>query len=628
MEIKNNNEFEVIVVGAGHAGCEAALASARAGAKTLLLTINLDTIAALPCNPSVGGQGKGQLVREIDALGGEMGIVADGTSIQRRRLNTRKGMAVQSNRFQSDKAGYVIRMTRSLMLQKNLRLLQAMVIDLHFINGNIAGVVTVSGEIFYAPVVILTTGTFLRGKIHIGEISFSAGRAGEPASDALGISIEKLGLPVMRFKTGTPPRIDANTVNFDSLEIQVSDPDTAPFSLWSKESEFGTKPCYLTRTNKETHRIIRENFGRSALFSGTIKGTGTRYCPSIEDKLSKYPEKDSHKVFLEPEGYYSHEIYLQGMSTSLPEDVQEAYVNTMAGLENARITRPGYAIEYDIVNPGDLYPTLMSKSIKNLFLAGQINGTSGYEEAGAQGILAGINAVATIKGKKPLILDADSSYLGLMVQEITTTGLREPYRVFTSRSPFRLNLRMSNAEDRLSEIGYSFGVVSEEKINIIRSRSDRMNEVQQRINEYTLTPTRLKELYPDLAEPMPQSRVSLASLLKRADVNIHKFESLIPGIASLDQMASVEVEARIKYEGYLAQQQKEFELRESMEKIELDDSFFDELPPALTYEAKMKILAVRPRTIGDLAHIPGVRASDVAVTAMTIRKRMRNGKNQ
>ena len=622
------NEFQVIVVGAGHAGCEAALATARAGVKTLLLTINLDTIAALPCNPSVGGQGKGQLVREIDALGGEMGIVADETSIQRRRLNTRKGIVVQSNRFQSDKNGYIRRMTQSLMLQPNLKLLQAMATDLYFDNGNIAGVVTVSGEIFYAPVVILTTGTFLRGKIHIGEISYSAGRAGEPAADALGSSIEKLGLPVKRFKTGTPPRVDVNTVNFEGLEEQVTDPDTAPFSLWSGESEFESRPCYLTRTNPETHRIIRENFGRSALFSGNIKGTGTRYCPSIEDKISKYPDKDSHKVFLEPEGYYSHEIYLQGMSTSLPEEVQEAYVNSIKGLENARITRPGYAIEYDIVDPGDLYPTLMSRSIKNLFLAGQINGTSGYEEAGAQGILAGINAAAVIKGNKPLILDADSSYLGLMVQEITMTSLKEPYRVFTSRSPFRLNLRMSNAEQRLSEIAYSYDVMPENKMTVIRERNSKIEFVKQRLQEYTLTPTKLQDTFPELANPLPASSVTLAQLLKRSEVSIDRFKDVITEITSLDSMAKTEVEAQIKYEGYLAQQQKEFELRESMEKIVLDDSFFNDLPPALTYEAKVKILAARPHTIGDLAHIPGVRASDVAVTAMTIRKRMRNDQNK
>lgn len=614
----------MIVVGAGHAGCEAALASARAGLKTLLLTINLDTLAALPCNPSIGGQGKGQLVREIDALGGEMGIVADETSIQRRRLNTRKGIAVQANRFQSDKEAYSRRMLQSVMLQPDLSLLQAMVTDLYFENGSIAGVTTISGQTWLAPAVVLTTGTFLRGKIHIGDVSFSAGRAGEPAADELGAALVRLGLPVMRFKTGTPPRVDAATINFEGLEKQEEDAETPPFSLWSDPTPvFQPKPCYITRTTAETHKVIRDNFKRSALIAGLITGTGARYCPSIEDKLNKFPDKETHKVFLEPEGAFSSEIYLQGLSTSLPEDVQEAYVATLPGLEKARITRPGYGIEYDILDPIDLHPTLMSKSVKNLFLAGQINGTSGYEEAAAQGMLAGINAVAAVKGIEPLVLDAESSYLGLMVQEITTLGITEPYRVFTSRSPFRLNLRMTNAEERLSEVAHERGITSLQKIERIRQRSLEMDSIQARLETLTLTPSKLKEVLPEFAEPAPASGVSLAQLLKRPDAELRHFAGLVPEIEQLDRIAAIEIETRVKYAGYLGHQQKEFDLRESMQAIALDDEFFNDIPVAVSKEARMKILAVKPASIGSLARIPGVRASDLAVIIMSIRKRQK-----
>lgn len=617
----SEKKFQVIVVGGGHAGCEAALAAARCGAETLLLTINLDTVAAMPCNPSIGGQGKGQLVREIDALGGEMGIAADETSIQKRRLNTRKGIAVQANRFQSDKDAYSRRMLASVLSQPRLAIVQAMVTSIEVENGELRGVKTASGQVFYAGAVILATGTFLRGLIHIGHVSFSAGRAGEPAAIELTQSLIDAGLPIMRFKTGTPPRVDSASIDYSGLERQDEDPETPPFSLRSRQSPFEAKSCFITRTNLHTHEIIRENFGRSALMAGLITGTGARYCPSIEDKLHKFPDKETHKVFLEPEGAFSREVYLQGLSTSLPEDVQELYVKTVPGLQNARITRPGYGIEYDIVNPIDLYPTLMSKTLSNLFLAGQINGTSGYEEAAGQGLLAGINAAAVMLGRSQLVLDANNSYLGLMVQEITTLGITEPYRIFTSRSTFRLNLRMSNAEERLSRIGYDFGLLSDEAMAMLDKRADLMTSIETSLDGCSLSPTQLKAEMPDLADPLPAGKVSLAQLLKRSDITLRMLDGFVPEIHELDPVAMLEVEARVKYSGYFVQQQKEFELRDSMAAISLDDQFFAEIPEAVSREAKMKILAVRPHSVAALANIPGVRASDLALILMTLKKR-------
>lgn len=614
------SDAQVIVVGAGHAGCEAALASARCGAETILLTINIDAVAAMPCNPSVGGQGKGHLVREIDALGGGMSRIADETQVQARLLNTRKGLAVQAIRVQSDKEAYSRRMRRTLQMHPRLHLIQGMVTEVILENGKAAGVRTMMGDILRAPVILLAPGTFLRGLIHIGRASFGAGRAGEPPAIELGACLERMGLPMRRFKTGTPPRLDASSIDTTGLERQDDEPNTPPFSLWSDVSRpLNRMPCYLTRTTEETHDVIRAHIHESALVAGRIVGTGPRYCPSIEDKVSKFPEKSAHKVFLEPEGVDGREIYLQGMSTSLPECVQEQYVRTLPGLENARLTRPGYAIEYDVADPNDLYPTLMSRRIPNLFLAGQLNGTSGYEEAAGQGLLAGANAAAVALGMAPMVLSSQDSYLGLMIEEITTRPLGEPYRIFTSRSPWRLQLRMSNAESRLAETACRAGLISGDRRNALQIRQQRQDAVAELLSRRTVDSAEVAMILGESAGTI-HGKISLEQLLKRPEIRLGALNALIPEISELDRLSRIELEAQVKYAGYAVQQERELELLEKFRDLQVPEALLLALPGAVSTEARLKIAAVRPGTLGELSRIPGVRAADVAAVLAALKR--------